>query len=97
MIFVTVVLTSLTRYSGGVDQAVLFASTARTQRNTSFEDTPERMLLPHSRVSGRSVTSRIVTLATRKIQHSSCTVPESDKTQKALLSSAMKSKSPNGS
>ena len=84
-------------YSGGTAHPPFWSSTVRTQRMTVSGSAPLSMLLPHSTVSGRSVTSRMVTLATRKMQHSSCTVPLSLRTQKALRSSAMKSKSPKGS
>jgi hypothetical protein len=52
-------------------------STARTIAPVSA---PHKMLLPHSTVSGLSVTSRKVTFGTPKIAHSSCTVPLSVKT-----------------
>ena len=73
------------------------AIAARTARRDPVADRrPAMMLLPHSTVSGRSVTSRVVTLATWRMQHSSCTVPLSVSTHAASRSSARKSKKPNG-
>ena len=58
---------------------------------------PLKMLLPHSIVSGLSVTSRKVIFGMRKMAHSSCTVPLSVNTASAFFSSFTKSKNPNGS
>src|ERR1035438_3363725 len=84
-------------YSDGGFHAPRCAVTKPTAAKTSDGSLPDKMLEPHSTVSGRSVTSRIVTLGTPKIQDSSCTVPLSDSRQNALCSRRTKSKNPSGS
>src|ERR1019366_8706192 len=75
----------------------LQVKTVCTQHRMASGSAPLRTLLPHSKVSGRSVTSRIVTFDTPRIAHSSCTVPESLSVHNAFRSRVMKSKNPNGS
>ena len=96
-IFTTVSLTWGKRYSGGMIQSRLRDRTLFTHLSTVSGSTPPRILLPHSMVSGRSVTSRMVTFATRSKQHSSWTVPLSLMTHRAFLSRLMKLKKPKGS
>src|SRR5687768_9254224 len=69
--FTTVSLTAGARYSGGTVQLRSRRSAARTATAMRAGSTPAMTLLPHSTVSGRSVTSRVVTFATRRMQHSS--------------------------
>ena len=65
-IFATVAATLTFRYSSGAVQAPPAAASfiASTIRSGSE---PDRILLPHSVVSGRSVTSRMVTLGMPKM------------------------------
>ncbi len=93
----TVSDTLSTKYSAGGAIRRVGAPRGPTQLSTGSGSTPDRMLLPHSIVSGRSVTSRSVTVGTPKMQHSSWTVPLSLSTQNAAFSKATKSKSPSGS
>src|SRR6266545_1165130 len=93
----TVSATSGAVYSGGGTQPVDWLATSRTWRSTSSGSVPESTLDPQSIVSGRSVTSRSVTFGTPNKHASSCTVPLSDRMQKAERSRLMKSRNPSGS
>jgi hypothetical protein len=68
---VTISLTFVARYSAGGVQPRDCFSTVSTHDTIAPGSAPLKMLLPHSIVSGRSVTSRKVTLGTLKIEHSS--------------------------
>src|SRR3990172_7312798 len=63
-IFITALLTSCTRYSGGGFQLQGCCRTTLTHRMIDSGSAPLSMLLPTSIVSGRSVTSRSVTVGT---------------------------------
>src|SRR5258708_3986578 len=64
-------LTFLTVYSDGGVHAWPSASTVATQDRIIAGSLPHKILLPHSIVSGLSVTSRSVTFGRPKIAHSS--------------------------
>jgi hypothetical protein len=92
----TILLTSRTRYSRGVSQLGFLFIIISVHLVMLLGSQPLRMLLPTSMVSGLSVTSLNVTLGTLKMQHSSWTVPESVRTQRAFISNLMKSNRPKG-
>ena len=62
----TVELTWGTRYSGGGVKSRAVSHATATRRRSARVPTPASALLPHSSVSGRSVTSRTVTAGTRE-------------------------------
>src|SRR6266849_264474 len=96
-ILVTMAATLGARYSTGGCHLGADCVTIFTRLRTIAGSAPLSTLEPHSTVSGRSVTSRRVTLGTPKIHASSCTVPLSESRQNADLSRRTKSKNPNGS
>ena len=80
-IFTIVSLTSFLRYSTGGSQSQARPLTISTHFRIDSGCIPERMLLPTSRVSGLSVTSRKVTFGTLNIQHSSCALCQNQSIQ----------------
>ena len=97
MILLTVCETFSARYSLGAVHAAGCEIASSTARTIASGSAPARILLPHSIVSGRSVTSRSVTFGMPKIAHSSCTVPLSVRTASEFFSSFTKSKKPSAS
>src|SRR5450756_2838786 len=96
----TILATTSETFSARYSAGGVHVPTDRTARSIAGRmrsaSTPASRLLPHSMVSGRSVTSRIVTVGTPKMQHSSCTVPLSESTQNASFSRRTKSNRPSG-